>query len=281
MGDNICIPTAGLLASLGMFVVSQMRTMASLGKMASIISLVALLIVIVLCLQALQSNNPTELAIDLSPGIWRKLSAAGSIGFCVGSQKLFLNIRHELADRNKAPQSLAIGLSLFGFTYVTVVLLAGDQAPEFLFDAIPAGPVRRLAGLLLWMHVVVSYAINSQALCSSLDRLYTNHESDPALRWMALTAILAVAAYLVANAIPFFADLVSLIGAMTSVPLTLTLPAVFWRRANRFGVWTPSFQWSYGLLVFGMIFTVTATLGSIYAIRQDWARHLGPPFACR
>jgi hypothetical protein len=55
--------------------------------------------------------------------IFRKLSALGSIGFAMGSQKLFLNIRHELADRSMAPHSLAGSLSAFGAIYILVVLM--------------------------------------------------------------------------------------------------------------------------------------------------------------
>ena len=84
-----------------------------------------------------------------------------------------MNIRHELADRDSAPRSLAISLSCFGLFYVLIILCAGENPPGFLFDAIPpAGLNRRLAGFLLWIHVVVSYAINSQAICASIDRIF-------------------------------------------------------------------------------------------------------------
>lgn len=90
--------------------------------------------------------------------------------------------------------------------------------PSFLFDSIPSGPGRRVAGLLLWIHVAVSYAINSQAMCSSMDRLFFRRiarfglNRHPKRRWLLLTLLLAVSSYLVANAVPFFKDLVALIG---------------------------------------------------------------------
>jgi len=227
--------------------VSQSRTMARLGRLASFLSLGALLIVVIQCLWATNFGDRNRHVIvddnnsnDSGFSLLRKLSAFGSIGFAVGSQKLFLNIRHELANRSTAPRCLAASLSAFGTFYVIIVLLAGSEPPSFLFDAIPPGLNRRLAGLLLWAHVVVSYAINSQAICSSMDRivLYRLQSripwmEDPAKRWMFLTAVMAAAAYTVANAVPFFKDLVSLIGALTSVPLTLLLPAVFWRKHLR------------------------------------------------
>lgn len=146
-GGDMCYPTAGLVASIGMFVVSQSRTMAKLGRSASILSLTALLIVVAQCLWAAQTHQ--AVVDDSEPaefGILRKLSAFGSIGFAVGSQKLFLNIRHELSDRSVAPKSLALALTVFGTFYVLIVLIAGPNPPGFLFDAIPPGANRRIAG---------------------------------------------------------------------------------------------------------------------------------------
>jgi hypothetical protein len=203
--------------------------------------------------------------------------------FCLLA-KLFLNIRHELGDRKAAPRSLAMSLTAFGTFYVIIVLAAGPNPPAFLFDAIPAGLNRRIAGLLLWAHVAVSYAINSQAICSSMDRLI-GYPDTPTMsssqRWLLLTSLMAAAAYTVANAIPFFQDLVALIGAITSVPLTLLLPAVFWRKYMAVPIWKPTHDslYSYSLLVFAVVFMVAATVGSVYSIQQDWSTH-GPPFSC-
>ena len=298
--DRICIPLAGLLASTGMFLVSQFRSMARLGKTASILSLSALFIVVLQCLWSLQDEKyreqrtnaspPTEEATSSSSSGFsslRKLAAFGSIGFAVGSQKLFLNIRHELSDRNVAPRSLAIALTVFGTFYVLIVIVAGPNPPGFLFDAIPQGWNRRIAGLLLWVHVIVSYSINSQAICSSMDRLVFHRlqwlpaTNDPAMRWLMLTALMAISAYTVANAIPFFTDLVSLIGALTSVPLTLMLPAIFYRKHISVPLWLPTSDslWSISLTYFSVLFMVTATAGSLYSIQQDWGMH-GPPFSC-
>jgi amino acid permease len=208
--------------------------------------------------------------------------------FCSLIAKLFLNIRHELGDRKAAPRSLAMSLAAFGTFYLIVVLAAGSNPPAFLFDAIPAGTLnRRIAGLLLWAHVAVSYAINSQAICSSMDRLigYRDTTDTPSMsssqRWLLLTCLMAAAAYTVANAIPFFQDLVALIGAITSVPLTLLLPAVFWRKYMAVPIWKPTRDslYSYSLLVFAVVFMVAATVGSVYSIQQDWSAH-GPPFSC-
>lgn len=281
--DLICLPTAGILASTLMFAVAQLRTMANLGRSASLISLGALFIVVAQCLFSLERSEIVVPPPSTKSTIWAKFSAVASIGFAVGSQKLLLNIRHELQDRHAAPKSLGLSLSVFGSVYVAICLLAGPTPPSFLFDALPSKSLnRRIGGLLLWIHVVVSYAINCQAITSSMDRLFFHRtkfwglDSKPAVRWACLTLMLTISSYLVANAVPFFKDLVALIGALTSVPLTLLLPAVLWRKAQRMaGV----VNWSFALLVFSVLFLVCGLIGSLDSIELDWSKH-GPPFSC-
>lgn len=135
--DWLCIPQAGLIAATLMFVVSQLRTMANLGRTVSLVSLSALLVVIMQCIYFAQydgaPHDEGNVRRYLSAGsnsnfsIFRKLSSMGSIGFAMGSQKLFLNIRHELADREAAPKSLAVSLTIFASFYVLVVVFSGSS----------------------------------------------------------------------------------------------------------------------------------------------------------
>ena len=174
-----------------------------------------------------------------------------------------------------------MSLIAFGSFYMYIVLAAGVDPPSFLFDAIPPKTIhRRVAGFLLWVHVVVCYAINSQALCASIDRLFLyqwepiHHWSD-ARRWMVLTGIVALTAFIVANAIPFFKDLVAVIGALTGVPLSLLLPAIYHRRSQRFPIWWPKWEsiGSFSLVAYSTMFMLTATIGWIYSIMSDWKHH--------
>lgn len=149
---------------------------------------------------------------------------------------------------------------------------------------------RRIAGLLLWGHVAVSYAINCQALCSSIDRALVSRfpvaSNESTKRWLGLTLTVCVSSYLVANAIPFFKDLVALIGALTSIPLTLTLPALLHQKARNLRLCLPRIgnccplSGSYPLLLFSLVFFVVGLLGALSSIGQDWLSH-GKPFSCR
>jgi hypothetical protein len=153
-GDNssnnfiLCLPIASLIASILMFSLCQFRTMANLGKNVSMLSLLALFIVLIHCLfhhryqnqnqnqyqyqyqnytddveDAMMEQEQEELITTYS---WnKKFSSLAGIGFAVGSNKLFLNIRHELDDRSQGSKVLAGSLTLYGFVYIIVTLLAG------------------------------------------------------------------------------------------------------------------------------------------------------------
>jgi amino acid permease len=308
--ENICLPTAGAVASILMFGLCQFRTMANLGRSVSLASLFALLIVLVQCLFHHHQNttgNSTDIPqsrnlkeeddIDNNnDGIWGKFSSLAGIGFAVGSQKLFLNIRHELQHRDESSRVLAGSLFTYGMAYVAVVLLSGPDPPSFLFDSIPEGWGRKIAGLLLWFHVAVSYAINSQALCASLDQMLPIAKrpistaswcirSNPAVtRWFGITLMVSLSSYIVSNAIPFFKDLVALIGALTSVPLSLTLPAILHRKARSIALLLPDrfclSTDSYLLLLYSFVFLIIGLIGAMSEIEEDWLSQ-GRPFACR
>jgi hypothetical protein len=87
--DEICIPTAGVIASVLMLLVSQLRTMSTLGRSASLVSLGALFIVVMQCLYFAEKINFDEsenqqekkTAEVEEVSVFRKLSAMGSIGF--------------------------------------------------------------------------------------------------------------------------------------------------------------------------------------------------------
>ena len=137
LGDKICLPWAGVLASILMFALAQLRTMSQLGREASIISLLCLFVVLIQCLVALQEHAEPPITARTSvvgdSVLLRKFSALASIGFAMGSQKLFLNIRHEMRYKEEAPRTLICSLSAYGTAYIAVVVLAGTGTIKDLF----------------------------------------------------------------------------------------------------------------------------------------------------
>ena len=100
----------------------------------------------------------------------------------------------------------------------------------------------------------------------------------PRVHWAVLTTVVTAAAWLVANAVPFFSDLVGLIGGLTQAPLSLLLPTVLYRRIARplgpvHGVTTLLIVAAASLLV------LYGTSSALSKIALDWTSS-GQPFAC-
>jgi hypothetical protein len=143
-----CAPLAGAVASILMLGICQFRTMATLGRKVSLASLMAMLIVILQCLfhhrasgidggknttvgettTSQDNDNRNEQEQEgMDNELWSKFSAMAGIGFAVGSQKLFLNVRHELRHKEESSKVLAGSLTTYGSAYVLVILLAGSS----------------------------------------------------------------------------------------------------------------------------------------------------------
>ena len=86
--------------------------------------------------------------------------------------------------------------------------------------------------------------------------------------------------WLLANAAPFFAGLVDLIGSLNLC--TFFLPCLFLRRAHQL-TRTPLPQWERVLTALLMVASVAMTIvgctGSVVGIVREWSTH-GRPFAC-
>ena len=125
---------------------TQLRTMARLGQTVSVLSLMAIVAVVLTCLYYLhvdpqQPHQSTGSSSGESVSVFRKLSALGSIGFAMGSQKLFLNIRHDLSRRDDGPTVLGASLvaMVLGVPCPSLLLSRTRSTRRSLFDAIPSG----------------------------------------------------------------------------------------------------------------------------------------------
>ena len=85
--------------------------------------------------------------------------------------------------------------------------------------------------MLLFVHVAIAFIIKNVALSQYMQRkLFTSHVAMT--RWRRITyaacaLVLLALCWLVANAIPLFADMLSLIGALLCGPITFIFPSIF------------------------------------------------------
>ena len=107
----LCV--AGLIAFNGVFGTS----MSSLGRFPSVLSVTTVCVVVLVCINASVTNHMAQEDGSQSDVVTSKHhygyeipSALAGVSFCVGSTKLFLNVRAELEDRRADKQVLGVGL---------------------------------------------------------------------------------------------------------------------------------------------------------------------------
>ncbi|KAJ8612204.1 hypothetical protein CTAYLR_010129 [Chrysophaeum taylorii] len=277
-----CTALSSFAAAASVLALAQAtRTMTKL-RWPSLASISSVFVVLGLCLAARhRPYDPAWLPPHLGAPRWRAaLRASAAVGSCVfamGTQKLLLNVRREQRDPDaQSNPALALAIALFSAVYLVVVLGAGPRPPAFLLDAISSDEwLRRPAGACLFAHVSVSYAINLQPLAKTLQSHLGLEDSNR--RWLALTSAITASAWFVANAVPFFPDLVSLIGAFASAPLNFAIPALLYKHAR------PKEEHRRREANFHIALTIlivlAGTAGAIVDIVDNWEHH-PPPFDC-
>lgn len=185
--DQICIPTAGIIASVFMFALCQLKTMTHIGRKVSLASLLAILVVLAQCLFHHRNRElPPDNDDDDEQNIWQQFSAFASIGFAVGSQKLLLNIRHELRHREQASQCLAWSLTTYGTAYFLVIMLAGSSrcSPA----RIMLMPVFSYTRTLILHNHVSLFRLSSQRSTLVFIRCYSRRSESPTCRFLVVGA---------------------------------------------------------------------------------------------
>ena len=149
------------------------------------------------------------------------------------------------------------------------------------------------AHVLMLIHMIISYTLNQQVLCRAihawagpgtvdvLDRR-SQFFCRAQVTWTGITTAVLIMAFIASNAIPFFADFVSLMGSLESAPLSFLIPSVFYlKTAQTIGrrIHPAERAVLYTLCVVSVILIVMGTISTIAAITED-AALFGDPFDC-
>uniref|UniRef100_A0A7S3TFR4 Amino acid transporter transmembrane domain-containing protein n=1 Tax=Strombidinopsis acuminata TaxID=141414 RepID=A0A7S3TFR4_9SPIT len=159
-----------------------------------------------------------------------------------------------------------------------------------VIDSIPFGPVFQVASACLVTHMLISYLIKSvvvtKAFHNALDAANASLDTRRSWAgWNLCMLTVMVGAYLSANTIPFFADLVDLLGASVT-PLSCYILPIFAYARVLFD--TPSLKrkiskFEYLILIlelqFSLLLIVVGTWASVQTIMDSWHTY-GYPFEC-
>ncbi|BDA43177.1 Lysine histidine transporter-like 1 [Coccomyxa sp. Obi] len=205
-------------------------------------------------------------------------NALGTIMFAFGGHAILLEVQATMQTPPSALVSMMRGLAA-AYTVVVVayfpVASAGYAAfgnlvsPDVLLSVRKPAWLISLANFMVVIHLAASYQVFAQPIFETVEawilagkyRLATERpivtRAVVRCSYVALTCFLAIL-------IPFFGDLMGLVGSLGLMPLTFLLPPALWIKATK--PRGPELWFNVALMVVYGIAGVLAAIGSVYNI---------------
>lgn len=225
---------------------------------------------------ALVSRTPLEKAMGI-------FNAMTTILFAYGGHNIALEVQATLPVSPKEPSTVPRMMKGVNWTFcitglayflVSIVGFAafGTGVGDNLLLTFKHGPtswVVAVADMMVILHVAAAFQVYTQPVYQLIETGITKRTGrpsvNPALR-ITLRLTYVVLLTVIGVIIPFFGNLMGLVGAVGLTPTTFLLPPLLWllyKRPPRFGVewWT-----NWGLVWITGIIGLLGTVGSLYGI---------------
>ncbi|KAK4549995.1 hypothetical protein LTR36_002962 [Oleoguttula mirabilis] len=179
---------------------------------------------------------------------------------------------------------LTLALTVYAYSGKWVASPAlGSAGPTIKIIAYAIATPRLIAGAMIYVHVAAK-SLFVRALRGT-HHLTENTKTHWAV-WLTCTYGVGLAGWILAEAIPFFSSLVSLIGALGFGPLGICLPAVLWFSLHKDldkSTWAGRSAWlaNHFLFLVGLLVTVGGTYVIFVNINNLFnAGEVGSAFQC-
>merc|ERR1712039_116110 len=157
-----------------------------------------------------------------------------SFAFAFQGQNIMLEMQAEMKKPSDFPKAVTVSTTLLFLIYLASTTVAratcGANTPEQLLQVLPDGPWKVIVGVLMIVHLVITYTILQQvlnrALCLAVMPSALDYGCVAHLHWFSVTTFVMVFAWFLANTIPLFEDIVNIQGAALSTWSGLTIPAI-------------------------------------------------------
>jgi len=272
----------------------QLRTLhhVSFAAAASSMSIFVALIII---LYETFHDEP-DIGIDSmdekQAGFFTFVSALTTAIFAFGGQGLFFETMAEMKQPNDFPKSLAVStigiLSVYLLVALSCNAVYGQRIKGNILFSLPDGPLKSTASFLLFFHVCISFVLAQQVVGRAIHVRWRPQNVDTGTNeerqdWFAISSFQILAAFLIANGIPFFSHLMGLVAAISTAPLTFGAPAVMVYIASRNLRKKGLHSFEKPMLPFFVFMTIVLVVlgfvSNVHELISKWSNQ-GHPFAC-
>ncbi len=257
------------------FLLTIPRTLKNLSwwSIASFISIIA---AVTVTMAGVSVSGPGMGKVDLWPDpdvpFHKAFLTVANIIFAYAGHVAFFTFISELRKPEEFPKALCMlqgcDIGMYIITAVVIYYYAGDKVKSPALDS--AGPlVRKIAYGVAIPTIVVAGVVNGHVAVKYLYvRLFRNggngsskgnlmYQTTLKARgiWVAINAVLWVVAWVIAEGVPVFNDLLGLTSALFASWFTFGLSGLFWFSLNR-GLWFRDWRKGVGSLVAGLCFVI-------------------------
>lgn len=219
------------------------------------------------------------------------VTSACTFSFAFSGQFVLVEIMSEMDDIEEFPKaflgySLPFQAAAFFVVGLSVYYFRGNAAAPMIVEEIPFGFLERLAASCLVGHMLITYVIKSVVLSKGLleefekSRIITT--GDTWFSWYCMVLLIVSFSWFLAQIVPFFADLVSLLGATLTPLIAFIIPLLLYClcvQTNEVPAsWLELCTIAVELLV-SLVVMIYGTASTLTTIFQKWDEY-GYPFAC-
>lgn len=221
-------------------------------------------------------------------------TSLSTFAFAFSGQFILVEVMSEMRDPEEFPKAcFQLAAPFQGASFLLVGLAGyyymGSSVVGMIADNIPFGAWFRVASALLATHMLVTYLIKGVVITKAIYRRFVKDdkedELEPDRAWCALVAAVLALSWLISQLVPFFNDLVDVLGT-SLVPLCCWLMPIvllYWQWSQGSGGKRPRISIAEAVVlglevVFAVVQSVVGTYTCVNTIIHHW-RTYGAPFA--
>jgi len=157
--------------------------------------------------------------------------AATNVVYSYAGQWMYFEVMETMEVPSEFPKAFAVSGPIMVSIYLVVALVGfsfGVRADDIL-QGMPHGNLLRIASTLLFAHVLIVYLIKSVVIQQYFHRVTSPTDTDSRtlasyLNHGSWGVAMLIVGYIVANAVPFFNQLLGLLGGLLGGPINFLLP---------------------------------------------------------
>ncbi|CAE7876479.1 mtr [Symbiodinium sp. KB8] len=238
----LCLPAAVLLTIVALVVpIFGVRKLSESVPLAFFNSLLIVAVIVLALYRAGTTTPPCPHTFYFDPGLSGMvvLGAATNVVYSYAGQWMYFELMDTMAAPEDFPKSFSIAGPFMLISYLAVACLGygfGSGSGD-LIAGMPHGPMLQAAAAMLFIHVLIVYLIKSVVLVHFLHGCWKPNQVDARglrsyVQHGGLGVLLLLMGFVVSNMVPFFSQLLGIIGGLFAGPIGFLFPITFFLLAR-------------------------------------------------